>query len=190
MNKTLKIIEKIPPILLIVLSWIITLLFSAIVTQDWMNDQIGIPVLFLTLILFILFFTSSIVYAVNFKIDKFYLLRIVQLFIILALAFANLYYILIFISDPNKIYDGIHPLWEWLGQNQGRRLYWDNIWETAIDCIYFSFSTITTSAYGDIKPIVWYTKLLSNLEVFLGLGLISIGIGRYFSSSEINKKIS
>lgn len=189
MNKTFKIIEKIPPILLITLSWTLTLLFSAIATQDWMNDQIGIPLLFLTLFLFILFFTSSIYYATNFKIDKFYLLKIIQLFIILALAFANIYYILILIADPNKIYDGIHPLWKWLEGIHGRRLYWENIWKTAIDCIYFSFSTITTSAYGDIKPMVWYTKLLSNLEVLLGLGLISIGIGRYFSSYEINKKI-
>lgn len=188
MNKIFNIIEKIPPILLIGSSWFITLLFSAIVTQDWMNDKVGIPILFLTVILFILFFTSSIAYAINFKVDKFYLLKIVQLFIILALAFANIYYILIFIADPNQIYEGIHPLWEWLGGNQGRRLYWENIWQTAIDCIYFSFSTITTSAYGDIKPVIWYTKLLSNLEVFLGLGLISIGIGRYFSSSKINKK--
>jgi hypothetical protein len=188
MNKFFNVIERTPPLLLMVLSWVITLLFSAIATQDWMNDKVGIPILFLTVILFILLFSSSIVYAINFKIDKYYLLRIVQLFIILALAFANIYYILIFTADPNKIYEGIHPLWEWLGGTQGRRLYWENIWQTAIDCIYFSFSTITTSAYGDIKPIVWYTKLLSNLEVLFGLGLISIGIGRYFNSYQINKK--
>ncbi len=63
-------------------------------------------------------------------------------------------------------------------------MYWDNIWKSALDCIYYSFATITTSAYGDIRPTIWYTKLLANVEVFSGIGLVSIGLGRYFSEKK------
>lgn len=176
-------IENIPPILYALAGWGITLGFS--VTAEWMNDAVGIPLLFLVLLLLPTLALASLIYATRlYRIDKWYLFRIIQLYIILALVFANLFYILIAVADPIPIYEGIHHPWKWLVGTQGRRMYWDNVWQSAVDCIYYSFATITTSSYGDIKPTVWYTKLLANLEVLLGLGLVSIGIGRYFSERD------
>ena len=178
-------IDRIPPILYAMTGWGVTLGFSAIMTTEWMNDAIRVPLLLFVLLLVPLLLITSLIYATKlYRINRWYLFRIIQLYIILALVFANLFYILIVVADPTPIYEGIHLPWKWLGGTQGRRMYWDNVWKSAVDCIYYSFATITTSAYGDIKPIVWYTKMLANLEVLLGLGLVSIGIGRYFSERE------
>ena len=178
-------IEKTPPIIYTLGGWEITLSFSAIISAEWMNDAVGIPLLLVALFLIIMLPTLSIVYATKlYEIDRWYLLKVIQLFVVLALVFANIFYLLIAMLDPTQIYEGIHNPWEWLGGSQGRRMYWENIWKAAVDCIYYSFATTTTSAYGDIKPTIWYTKLLANLEVLLGVGLVSIGVGRYFSNDK------
>ena len=41
--------------------------------------------------------------------------------------------------------------------------------------------TIATVGYGDMRPVTWYAKLTVDLEVLAGLGIVVVGIGRYFS---------
>ena len=78
-----------------------------------MNDAVGIPLLLVALFLIIMLPTLSIVYATKlYEIDRWYLLKVIQLFVVLALVFANIFYLLIAMLDPTQIYEGIHKPWE------------------------------------------------------------------------------
>jgi len=46
------------------------------------------------------------------------------------------------------------------------------------DFIYFSFMTITTVGYGDIVPINPVAKILTILEVLIGISFVSLILGR------------
>jgi hypothetical protein len=52
-----------------------------------------------------------------------------------------------------------------------------------VDSVYFSFANITTAACGDIHPVAGAAKLLTNLDVLLGLALVVLGVGRYFAGA-------
>lgn len=45
------------------------------------------------------------------------------------------------------------------------------------DITYYSVVTITTLGYGDIRALHWVSKLLSMIEVIIGLGLVVIYVG-------------
>lgn len=45
------------------------------------------------------------------------------------------------------------------------------------DFIYYSVVTITTLGYGDIRPLHWATRLLSMVEVVIGIVLIVVYVG-------------
>lgn len=45
------------------------------------------------------------------------------------------------------------------------------------DFLYYSVVTITTLGYGDIRPLHWATRLLSMVEVIIGIGLIVVYVG-------------
>jgi len=184
-------IERIPAVVYAVCGWVITIFTTSISTTDWVSDGGGMW-FFLFLLPLVVFLPCLSIYhaAKSLELSGDYLVRVVELYVVLALVFANLYFVLIVIHGEIQIYEKIHTPWVYLEWPQGRRLYIQNILLTAVDCIYFSFSTITTSAYGDIKPLVWYTKLLSNIEVITGLYLVTIGIGRYFSNPNITKNSS
>jgi len=184
-------IEKIPAVVYAICGWIITIVTASISTTDWVSEGGGMWFLLFLLPLVVFLPCLSIYHAAkSFELSDDYLVKVVELYAVLALVFANLYFVLIVIHGEIQIYEKIHTPWTYLEWPQGRRLYIQNILLTAVDCIYFSFATITTSAYGDIKPLVWYTKLLSNIEVIAGLYLVTIGIGRYFSKANITKNSS
>ena len=46
-----------------------------------------------------------------------------------------------------------------------------DVFETALNFIYFSFVTITTTGYGSIVPTIWFTRLLVTLTTNLTLTL-------------------
>ena len=46
------------------------------------------------------------------------------------------------------------------------------------DFIYFSFVTITTLGYGDIIPLHTLTKILTILEVLMGVSFVGLILGR------------
>jgi hypothetical protein len=50
-------------------------------------------------------------------------------------------------------------------------------WVHIVDYVYLSGITIATVGYGDMVPLIWYTKLLTVAEVVLGIGLTVIVLG-------------
>lgn len=44
---------------------------------------------------------------------------------------------------------------------------------TFFDILYFNLSTILTSSFGDFRPVLFWGRLFSILEVFIGVGLFS-----------------
>jgi hypothetical protein len=108
----------------------------------------------------------------------------------LILLFSNIYFLLILFFDNGAIpFEGIHPIWHWLGGLEGRRLYLKDVFISFIDCFHYSCVTITTLGYGDMHATKWYSKLVTDFQVLLGLGIVIVSIGRYFSlySKDRNK---
>ena len=44
--------------------------------------------------------------------------------------------------------------------------------------IYFSYTTLTSSGYGDILPVSWWARSLANLEMIAGVLFITIIMSR------------
>ena len=55
---------------------------------------------------------------------------------------------------------------------------------TSFDSLYFSWITITTTGFGDITPSSAAARLLCMTELGLGLMLIVLTVGTYFSSKD------
>ena len=96
---------------------------------------------------------------------------------------------LFFFDDGTIPFDGITPLWKWLGGLEGRRIYLKNAFLSYVDCFHYSCVSITTLGYGDMLPTKWYTKLLTDIEVILGMGVAIVGLGRFFSNNGQSKKM-
>jgi hypothetical protein len=47
--------------------------------------------------------------------------------------------------------------------------------------IYFSYTTLTSSGYGDILPVSWWARSLANLEMIAGVFFITIVMSRLVS---------
>jgi hypothetical protein len=47
--------------------------------------------------------------------------------------------------------------------------------------IYFSYTTLTSSGYGDILPVSWWARSLANLEMIAGVFFITIVLSRLVS---------
>ncbi len=141
------------------------------------------PVSLAILIPFIAVLANFIFYKINEK----YFSRIILLYLSVMLLFSNFYFLLMLFFDNGTIpFKGIHPIWQWLDGLQGRTIYLNNAFKSFIDCVHYSCVTITTLGHGDMLPVRWYTKLLTDFEVILGVGILIISFGRYFSES--NKK--
>jgi hypothetical protein len=44
--------------------------------------------------------------------------------------------------------------------------------------VYFSYTTLTSSGYGDILPIAWWARSMANLEMIAGILFITIVMSR------------
>lgn len=53
--------------------------------------------------------------------------------------------------------------------------------------IYFSYTTLTSSGYGDILPASWWARSLANLEMIAGVFFITIVMSRLVSLYSENK---
>ena len=53
--------------------------------------------------------------------------------------------------------------------------------KTGFESLYFSWITITTTGFGDIKPLSLLAKGLCMTEIGVGLMLIVFAVGTYFS---------
>ncbi len=50
------------------------------------------------------------------------------------------------------------------------------------DCIYFSFTTLTTTGYGDIVPLTRFAKRMTSVEECVGVLYVAVFIGRLMSA--------
>jgi hypothetical protein len=106
--------------------------------------------------------------------------RLVALYIAVTLLYANIYMQIALLAGKSAI-DGIHEPWHWLSASEGRRLYWPNVINTAVDCFHFSCVTISTVGYGDMRPVTVGAKLLCDSEILVGVAILVVGFGRFFS---------
>ena len=58
---------------------------------------------------------------------------------------------------------------------------------TVIDAIYFVVVSITTTGYGDLKPVAWHARVITCLFVLVGLGVCSLG-GGVFANHLLNSQ--
>ena len=109
--------------------------------------------------------------------------RIICLFLALVLLCANINFMLVmhFSLSDSMPFHGIHSVWTEGAAGQRHTLSWGNLFQAIIDCIHFSIVTLSTVGYGDIYPIKWYSKLVVDVEILLGLGITVLTAGRYFS---------
>jgi len=53
----------------------------------------------------------------------------------------------------------------------GKQIQWQQL-------IYFSYTTLTSSGYGDVLPVSWWARALANLEMIAGVMFITIIMAR------------
>lgn len=108
-----------------------------------------------------------------------YTRHMVTLFMALVLVYANIY--LIMSLGTPAAFEGIVSPWETLTADGYGRLSPSSVLLAFVDCFHFSCVTITTLGFGDMRPVHWAAKLLTDTEVFLGVAWIAIGVGRLIS---------
>jgi hypothetical protein len=133
--------------------------------------------------------------AVSYKRAHLGLRRLVYTFLALVLMFSDAYFVSVVLDDrggtpcyaepclldndlPLK---GVQPVWRWLPDIQGRRLSLKRIGLAYVDCFHYSLVTSSTVGYGDITPVRWYAKLLTDSQILLSLGLTVLGVSRVFA---------
>jgi len=168
-----------------ILGWILTtILVFGVAFWPSMHPVIVIPLFLFVMSLPLIGLLANFAF---YKINEKYLWRIVFLYLSLMLIFANVYFLLlVFFDDGTTPFEGIHNVWTWLPGTQGRILHAKDALIAMVDSIHFSTVSITTLGYGDMLPTKWYSKLAVDIEVFLGLGVIVVGIGRYFQNNKNN----
>lgn len=171
------------PILFSVLAWILSFIFILFMNTKYIIFEIIGVIIFISIGIFII--VSVIVAVITYPLLKHYILNLSLLYLTILLLFANIYFWMMLLFDPYHPFLGIHPPWEWIGHNEGRRLYINNAVITAVDCIHYSCVTITTLGFGDMRPIHWSAKIITDIEVLSGLGIITVGFGRLFAEKNI-----
>jgi hypothetical protein len=101
--------------------------------------------------------------------------RVISSYFAMLLAFANVYFVLAVVRPG--MFEGMHEIWQqgpWGGRVALRR----DVLLAYVDCFHHSVQTITTVGFGNISPTHWVSKLLTDAEVLLGLGISGIGLAR------------
>jgi hypothetical protein len=110
------------------------------------------------------------------------------MFLALVLLCANINFLLMLHFGRNAVetvpFHGVHSAWGEHVDGRPVPLDFNNFFLSAVDCLHFSVMTLSTVGYGDIYPTAWYSKLIVDLEILLGLGISILTIGWYFSRGE------
>ncbi len=165
------------------MAWVLSFLSIYLLNTKFIIFQIVGFIIVISIGIFII--VSVFVAIINYSIYKHYVTNIILLYLTILILFANIYFWMMLLLDPNHPFLGIHPPWEWMRPNEGRILYIRNALITAIDCFHYSCVTITTLGFGDMRPIHWFAKILTDIEVLSGLCLITVGFGRIFAEKNI-----
>lgn len=56
------------------------------------------------------------------------------------------------------------------------------------DSLYYSIITLSTVGFGDIAPLMWYSKIAVSLEVIIGQFFLLLTIGYFFSTIQIDRE--
>lgn len=156
----------------IVITWITTVI-----------TPISSVIAFFTLIGLVLFTILTIMgHIVNLQVTSRYLYKLSLLYLELIVLFAVAYFWMVLLPNEPAI-TNITSIWEYGPRLEGRHIILNNIPLSVMDIVHFSVVTMTTLGYGDMLPNTWYSKLTVDLQVLLGLGIIVIGIGKYFNQT-------
>lgn len=118
-----------------------------------------------------------------YPINERFLARVVSSYLAILVIFGNIYFSLVVVFGTQEFpFVGIHSPWTSLDPDQRVLAPLDAL-ISYIDCLHYSCVTITTLGYGDMHATAWYSKLLTDVEVLLGLAVSIIAIGRYFSAA-------
>lgn len=193
-------------IFLIALSFYFLTVLSAREVGDIIFVLAGIAVLGL-----FVFSIISIFFAIcsAFGVGLFRLSVLVVSYICIVLSFSSTYFIFQAITEQSKAID---QAWIERGRQWSRdsRLAFKRdepmIWEYAnpgsrvedpirlriksssslveliADSFHFSVATLATLGSGDMKPNVWYTKLLADIECLIGISMIGLALGLYIKN--------
>ncbi len=85
----------------------------------------------------------------------------VAMYLLLGAVFVPLYGLLDMLI-PNSFHDG---------STAGIPVQWQQL-------VYFSYTTLTSTGYGDIQPLSWWARSLANLEMITGVLFITIIMAR------------
>lgn len=131
--------------------------------------------------------------ALAYKRNAVSLFRISRLYGALLLICANINFVLQlhFSRDGSIPFRGMAVPWM-LSAGAEPQFSLTNTLLTAIDCLYFSVTSLSTVGFGDITPTAWYARLAVSLEILTGLSITVLTVGRHFSRSQgaIGKEIS
>lgn len=94
----------------------------------------------------------------------------VALYLLLGAIFVPIYGLLDYMI-PNSFRDGTFP---------DAPMQWQQF-------IYFSYTTLTSSGYGDILPVSWWGRSIANLEMITGVLFITIVMSRLVSLYNADK---
>jgi len=118
----------------------------------------------------------GISYIIAFPIREKLLNKIINFYISTIILFSNIYMIIkIFIPQS---FDKM------VGIDFKKQVTFYDVFYTYVDCFHFSVATTTTLGYGDICPAIPLTKLLSDLQVLIGIAILAVCLGNYFSKED------
>jgi len=104
---------------------------------------------------------SSILRSKNVTLDTIY--GAISVYLLIGFSFALFYFLIEILHPGSFYYDNVN--------NLDNSISW-------IKIIYFSFTTLTTLGYGDIKPLTDMTQIVSIIEAMLGVLYMAILIAR------------
>ncbi len=186
--------KKISPLNLACLSWAITLgnfslgelFIRHFGWQGIVPDVVGTLAISAAIAPFGVLFVA----ALNYKRNANSIDRIIRMFLAVTLLCANINFVIMlhFSRNGDAPFQGIHSVWLRNVEGRPQIFSWNDALLSAVDCFHFSVETLSTVGYGDIYATTWYAKLAVDLEIFMGLGITVLTVGRHYSGTSLERK--
>jgi hypothetical protein len=195
-------LEAVNPLLAVGVASALLLGFVGLLTSDLLDEMTkslpgwGQALFILSLMGFIFIIPIAVIAAtaVSYARAHLRLRRLVFTYLALILLFTDVYFACVVFDDrggsdcteyqckfDNDIpMQGVQPVWMWLPGVQGRRISLRRVALAYVDCFHYSVITGSTVGFGDIRPSRWYSKLLTDVQVLLSLGLTVLAVSRFF----------